>query len=392
MTIRRLWRAIALCVAVCLCGCAAAETCGDFVYEKVAADGAEHAVITGYTGSDAVVVIPSELDGIPVTGIGFLAFSPLGSITFRHEDLTLNACIRLEYAIVQPGDADDAAWAQALADMPGAVRKRLADWPDARVRVSGEDLEIELPVRGTPASALPALTEKLTAALRTDTVEICDQDGVPFLTGADIARADSGPDSYDERYSNIWLELTDDGAERLYAVTAANVGRSIEFYLNGMMLMNPVIQMPISDGMVMISALFTAEEAASIAASLNADPLPAELRLRASPVLTESDILPLTQVWAGAFCPLGIEIPDTVTTIEDGAFLGAYDLQYIRIPASVTQIGERAFDDLFRPKDNPSAKYVAEHMVVLVVEPGSYAERFCADHGLHCSHEVPSLR
>ena len=56
-----------------LMSCAAAETCGDFTY-RLRPDGG--AVITGYTGSAAELVIPSELDGHPVKEIGDWAFFP----------------------------------------------------------------------------------------------------------------------------------------------------------------------------------------------------------------------------------------------------------------------------------------------------------------------------
>ena len=39
-----------------------------------------------------------------------------------------------------------------------------------------------------------------------------------------------------------------------------------------------------------------------------------------------------------------IDIPDGVTSIEDGAFMACRKLKSIKIPASVTSIGERAFD------------------------------------------------
>ena len=70
----RLWTAAALvCCLALLCAAALAESCGDYEY-TLNRDGG--ACITRYTGQDADVVIPAELDGHPVTAIGWGAFFP----------------------------------------------------------------------------------------------------------------------------------------------------------------------------------------------------------------------------------------------------------------------------------------------------------------------------
>lgn len=53
------------------CQFASAESGSDFVYEL---NDAGEAVITGYTGSDMLLIIPEEIDGHTVTGIADLAF------------------------------------------------------------------------------------------------------------------------------------------------------------------------------------------------------------------------------------------------------------------------------------------------------------------------------
>ncbi len=70
----RLWTAAALvCCLALLCAAALAESCGDYEYTLNRDGGAR---ITRYTGQDADVVIPAELDGHPVTAIGWGAFFP----------------------------------------------------------------------------------------------------------------------------------------------------------------------------------------------------------------------------------------------------------------------------------------------------------------------------
>ncbi|MDR2514337.1 MAG: hypothetical protein LBD02_03905 [Christensenellaceae bacterium] len=68
-------KGLALCLAVLLLVAMAplafADTFGDF---EAVSDGAGGWKITGYTGSGGLVVIPDELDGLPVTEIADLAF------------------------------------------------------------------------------------------------------------------------------------------------------------------------------------------------------------------------------------------------------------------------------------------------------------------------------
>ena len=57
---------------------ASADTYGDFSY-TVLSDGT--AAIASYSGTDADVVIPSEINGYPVTSIGWGAFENCTSLT-----------------------------------------------------------------------------------------------------------------------------------------------------------------------------------------------------------------------------------------------------------------------------------------------------------------------
>ena len=66
-------------------------TCGDYEYVFTEGDGVE---ITAYTGSEADVIIPSQLDGFPVTAIGHYAF-------FENETLVT---VTVPDSVTQMGD------------------------------------------------------------------------------------------------------------------------------------------------------------------------------------------------------------------------------------------------------------------------------------------------
>lgn len=57
---------------------ASAQTSGEFTYEVL--NNPEHIRITGYTGSASKVVVPKEIDGYGVVGIGESAFAKNESI------------------------------------------------------------------------------------------------------------------------------------------------------------------------------------------------------------------------------------------------------------------------------------------------------------------------
>lgn len=76
---------IPLLLCLLACGCALAETAGDYLYEPGERDGC---VITGYTGPGGALTLPAELDGLRVRGIADGAFQGCGSITA----VDLSAC------------------------------------------------------------------------------------------------------------------------------------------------------------------------------------------------------------------------------------------------------------------------------------------------------------
>ena len=80
----------------------------------------------------------------------------------------------------------------------------------------------------------------------------------------------------------------------------------------------------------------------------------------------------VTSIGECAFCYCtrlsSVNIPESVTAIGDGAFFCCESLASVTIPDSVTSIGERAFAECAS--------------LTLTVPRGSYAERYCRDNGL----------
>lgn len=75
---------------------------------------------------------------------------------------------------------------------------------------------------------------------------------------------------------------------------------------------------------------------------------------------------------------VSVEIPDTVTSVGNGAFLGCESLQSVTIPDGVTSIGEAAFDDC--SKD-----------LVIHCAKNSCAEEYAAKHGIKAEKSHPSI-
>ena len=71
----------------------------------------------------------------------------------------------------------------------------------------------------------------------------------------------------------IDIQLTDDGAKRLAAVTRENIGKRLAIIIDGKLCLAPRIASEISGGQVVISGVFTKQQALNFAARLNGSPV-----------------------------------------------------------------------------------------------------------------------
>ena len=72
----------------------------------------------------------------------------------------------------------------------------------------------------------------------------------------------------------IVLEFTAEGAEKFKSLTKSYTDRIISIWLDDVMLASPTVQVPITDGQVIVSGGFTTEEATKLANQINSGSLP----------------------------------------------------------------------------------------------------------------------
>ena len=131
---------------------------------------------------------------------------------------------------------------------------------------------VELPGWKDPERAKKLIGETALLQLKTE-------DGKVVLTGAHIkdARLAFSQDPKSMGEPIIQFTLDKEGAKIFADVTSKNVGKRIAIYLDNKLLMNPVVQNPITNGEGIIEGNFTKEEAADDAALLRSGSLPVKL-------------------------------------------------------------------------------------------------------------------
>lgn len=103
------------------------------------------------------------------------------------------------------------------------------------------------------------------------------QDAFPtILTSADMAGAEVFIDDFGNH--SIEITLNDEGAQRLGTFTESNISNGMAIVLDNTVLTVPIIQSRIESPIV-LSGLFTEEEANTLAIQLDSQPLPKPLEL-----------------------------------------------------------------------------------------------------------------
>lgn len=135
-------------------------------------------------------------------------------------------------------------------------------------REGARRIVVELPGITDPAQAVDVIG-------RTAQLEIKNPQGVTVLTGADLQDARLGRD--DLGRWTVDVTFTPEGARKFARLTTQYVGQPIPHVLDGELLVNPVVQEPITQGTGQISGSFTMEEARELAILLKAGSLPVPL-------------------------------------------------------------------------------------------------------------------
>ena len=116
-------------------------------------------------------------------------------------------------------------------------------------------------------------------------LEFRDPEGNAFMTNEMVKTADY---YYSEGDHQVAFTLTDEGAKTFADVTAANIGKAIAIYIDGEQLIAPTVQSAILNGSGVINGLGSSARAVSVAAKIQAPPLPLELALGKAEMITDA--------------------------------------------------------------------------------------------------------
>ncbi|MDF1617667.1 protein translocase subunit SecD [Petrocella sp. FN5] len=105
-----------------------------------------------------------------------------------------------------------------------------------------------------------------------------DEDGIVWLTGADVKNAEPGTDTSGmTRDYVVHLEFTPDGVTKFAEATTKNVGKPLYIYYNDEPLLAPTVNEPILNGQAVINNMGSLVNASQLAANIRIGALPLEL-------------------------------------------------------------------------------------------------------------------
>jgi preprotein translocase subunit SecD len=127
---------------------------------------------------------------------------------------------------------------------------------------------------------------------KTAQLEIKNPLGETVLTGADLIDAQLSRDQFGR--PSVAVEFSKDGAKKFAQLTTVYQGQAIPHVLDGEVLVNPVVQGPITDGKGQITGRFTMDEAKNLAVLLKAGSLPVPMEVmeirNVGPILGQQSI------------------------------------------------------------------------------------------------------
>lgn len=116
-----------------------------------------------------------------------------------------------------------------------------------------------------------------------------DSQGHIIVTGADLKSASAEIQPGQGTTGNVVaLQFDAAGRKKLAAFTSANVGKLMPIYIDGKMIMNPVIQQAITTGQAVLTGGFTFPQAQSLAIQLNSGALPLKLNILSKTTVSAS--------------------------------------------------------------------------------------------------------
>ena len=179
----------------------------------------------------------------------------------------------LEYELLEP-ETDDEERETLFGHWESFLRGRLLEQRYEDVSVialeGGAGIRVEVPGAADPDTLVAWIGKPPVLSFRYE-------DGTEFLTSKNVASAGAVYDEWTGYY--VALQLDDEGAEILAEATEKAKGHCIGIYIDDTLLMNPRVEWPINGGSIAITGDFTEEEAANMAAQIQAGALPFERTL-----------------------------------------------------------------------------------------------------------------
>ena len=183
--------------------------------------------------------------------------------------LDLRGGVYVEYSAAQNQDIE-ADFSTLMEGTTAVIQQRLTDkgYAESTVqRVGNNGIRVEIPDVTDPAAVLELIGNPAK-------LEFMTPDGNVFMEGSMVETATY---YYEQGDHQVAFKLTDEGAKIFADVTAANIGRSLSIYLDGELLIDPMVETPITGGSGVINGMGSAERAKTIAAQIQSGALPLEL-------------------------------------------------------------------------------------------------------------------
>ena len=408
---------------------AAAESAlssGDFDYQVISDNSA---VITRYRGKEKKLTLPAELDGHPVTGVGYLAFSmnaDLVSVVIPDSVVTIEGnpwynCGELTSIEVAPGNPVLAAVDGMLYDQeehrlisfPSKSKKNKIAIPDGIQSIGENALAWCRNLKNVtiPDSVTYIGHSAFNGCKNLTDIRIPDSvtriDARAFESCESLTRV-MIPDSVAEIGINPWrncsrlvsfeisqdqpiLEIIDGALCRKdnKELVCYPCGRKDSAYVipDGIQAIGgsafdccqKLSQVTIPEGVKYIG-----DNAFSLCKNLKSVSVPGSAERIGREAFDHCETLTDCLISDGVICIdesafkyckslVRMLIPDSVTRIGDRAFMGCERLREVTIPDSVTEIGSGVFER-------------CGSLERIIVSPGSYAETYCVENKLPCAY------
>ncbi|MBP3636409.1 MAG: protein translocase subunit SecD [Clostridia bacterium] len=183
--------------------------------------------------------------------------------------LDLRGGVYVEYSAAL-SEESEANFDSLMQGTIGVIQQRLTDkgYAESTVqRIGNDGIRVEIPDVTDPSAVLELIGNPAKLEFKTP-------DGNTFMEGSMVETATY---YYAEGDHQVAFQLNDEGAKIFAETTAANVGNRLSIYLDGVLLLDPMVESAITGGSGVINGMGTAEYAQTVAAQIQSGALPLEL-------------------------------------------------------------------------------------------------------------------